>query len=179
MFISVIYAWPLPGPDLDHCRDWNLYCLWAACHWLSVAARTMLSCVLQLQLSPLQITKCCTLAIALHLVILKFNHTHLKFTVYGTSKQANIHMHVRNAVPLVWGSLRLAPITHFVYTFSVWVLLSVTKDFKCCVLNITPSFCAWAICEQLSVLWGLGQSSLVLIYVSSCYSKSNFFVLPR
>ena len=27
------------------------------------------------------------------------------------SKQANIHTHVRNAVPLVWGSLRLAPIT--------------------------------------------------------------------
>ena len=26
------------------------------------------------------------------------------------SKQANIHTHVRNAVPLVWGSLRLAPI---------------------------------------------------------------------
>ena len=27
------------------------------------------------------------------------------------SKQANIHTHVCNAVPLVWGSLRLAPIT--------------------------------------------------------------------
>ena len=27
------------------------------------------------------------------------------------SKQANIHTHVSNAVPLVWGSLRLAPIT--------------------------------------------------------------------
>ena len=32
--------------------------------------------------------------------------------VYGrkqASKQANIHTHVRNAVLLVWGSLRLAP----------------------------------------------------------------------
>ena len=32
--------------------------------------------------------------------------------VYGrkqASKQANIHTHVSNAVPLVWGSLRLAP----------------------------------------------------------------------
>ena len=47
-------------------------------------------------------------------VILKFKRAHLKFTVYGrkeASKQANIHTHVRNAVPLVWGSLRLAPIT--------------------------------------------------------------------
>ena len=26
------------------------------------------------------------------------------------SKQASIHMHVRNVVTLVWGSLRLAPI---------------------------------------------------------------------
>ena len=36
-----------------------------------------------------------------------------KFSVYGhkqTSKQADIHTHVRNAVTLVWGSLRLAPI---------------------------------------------------------------------
>ena len=27
----------------------------------------------------------------------------------ATSKQADIHMHMRNAVTLVWGSLRLAP----------------------------------------------------------------------
>ena len=38
----------------------------------------------------------------------KFICAHLKFTVYGR-KQASIHTHVRNAVTLVWGSLRLAP----------------------------------------------------------------------
>ena len=32
-------------------------------------------------------------------VILKFKHTLLKFTVYGR-KQASMHTHVRNAVPL-------------------------------------------------------------------------------
>ena len=53
-------------------------------------------------------------------VILKFTRTHLKFTVYShnqASKQANMHTHMRNAVPLVWGSLRLAPIryTNFVH----------------------------------------------------------------
>ena len=36
------------------------------------------------------------------------------FKIYGirpqASKQARIHTHFRNAVPLVWGSLRLAPI---------------------------------------------------------------------
>ena len=40
-----------------------------------------------------------------------FKCAHLKFTVYGR-KQASIHTHFRNAVMLVWGSLRLAPITH-------------------------------------------------------------------
>ena len=43
-------------------------------------------------------------------VILKFKCTRLKFSVYGC-KQTDIHTHVRNAVTLVWGSLRLAPIT--------------------------------------------------------------------
>ena len=44
-----------------------------------------------------------------------FECAHFKFTVSGWSKQAskqtNIHTHVRNEVTLVWGSLRLAPIT--------------------------------------------------------------------
>ena len=47
-------------------------------------------------------------------VILKFKHAHLKFSVYGrkqTNRQTDIHTHVRNAVTLVWGSLRLTPIT--------------------------------------------------------------------
>ena len=33
-----------------------------------------------------------------------------------TSKQANMHMHVCNAVTLVWGSLRLTPIDHPTHT---------------------------------------------------------------
>ena len=38
---------------------------------------------------------------------------HLKFTVHGRKHGRSyiyIHTHLRNAVPLVWGSLRLAPI---------------------------------------------------------------------
>ena len=70
--------------------------------------------------------RCCTLAFRLHtptsiFVILKFKRAHLKFLVYGrkqTDRQTDrhtyihtyIHTHVRNAVTLVWGSLRLAPI---------------------------------------------------------------------
>ena len=33
------------------------------------------------------------------------------FKIYGIWPQASIHTRVRNAVMLVWGSLRLAPIT--------------------------------------------------------------------
>ena len=60
----------------------------------------------------------CTLAVAQHCpspalgrsIFVKYLNVHLKFTVYGR-KQARIHTHFRNAVPLVWGLLRLAPIT--------------------------------------------------------------------
>ena len=44
-------------------------------------------------------------------IILKFKLAYLKFSVSGRSKQASIHTHVRNAVTLVWGLLRLAPIS--------------------------------------------------------------------
>jgi len=33
------------------------------------------------------------------------------FEIYGIWPQASIHTHVRNAVTLVWASLRLTPIT--------------------------------------------------------------------
>ena len=46
-----------------------------------------------------------------------FEFTHLKFTISGRSKQTSIdipvHTRMRNAVMLVWGSLRLAPIMCF------------------------------------------------------------------
>ena len=40
-----------------------------------------------------------------------FEYAHLKFTVSGRSKPTSIHTRVRNAVTLVWGSLRLSPTT--------------------------------------------------------------------
>ena len=35
---------------------------------------------------------------------------YLKFTVYGHKQACTLQTHFRNAVPLVWGLLRLAPI---------------------------------------------------------------------
>ena len=39
-----------------------------------------------------------------------FECSHLKFMVSGWSKQTSIHTRVHNAVTLVWGSLRFAPV---------------------------------------------------------------------
>ena len=38
----------------------------------------------------------------------------------ATSKQTSIHTYFRNAVPLVWGSLRLAPVN--------WQLISMNSE---------------------------------------------------
>ena len=51
-------------------------------------------------------------------VMLKSNHAHLKFMVYGR-KQTSIHPHFRIAVLLVWGSLRLAPINTLLQQLAV------------------------------------------------------------
>ena len=40
----------------------------------------------------------------------KYFNAHLKFTVYGRKHTSTLQTRFRNAVPLVWGSLRLAPI---------------------------------------------------------------------
>ena len=64
-------------------------------------------------------------------VISKFKCAHLKFTAYGfkkSSKQASTHMHVRNVVTLVWGSLRLTPITVSTVTYTTLPHLSQSQD---------------------------------------------------
>ena len=42
----------------------------------------------------------------------KYLNAHLKFTVYDRKQTSTLQTHFHNAVPLVWGSLRLAPITN-------------------------------------------------------------------
>ena len=74
-------------------------------------------------LSPTRLLSGC---MSLVFVILKFNRANLKCTVYGRKqarKQANIHTHVRNAVPLVLGLVRLAPITCLLSLALLLVLL--------------------------------------------------------
>ena len=57
-----------------------------------------------------------------------FKHAHLKFTVYGrkqASKQTSKHTHVRNAVTLMWGSLRLAPIIYFATFYLLFLFIKI------------------------------------------------------
>ena len=59
-----------------------------------------------------------------------FTCAYLKFTVYGhkqTDRQTDIHTTSANAVTLVWGSLRLAPITLPTYTDIPVFVLSATE----------------------------------------------------
>ena len=121
-----------------------LYDRRAACRWWSVRSRCdkqEVRCRACLNLSRLRYScQRCTPAVAQHChampftcmsstkctirgrsIFGKYLNAHLKFTVYGR-KQARlvVYTHLRNAVPLVWGSLRLAPIkTHKWPTFSM------------------------------------------------------------
>ena len=70
--------------------------------------------VLQLQSFSLRVPDTATVSTAhmLHVDLCEiFEYAHLKFTVIGQSKQASKHRYtnVCNAVTLVWGSLKLAP----------------------------------------------------------------------
>ena len=69
-----------------------------------------------------------------------------QFKIYGewsvqASKQASIHTHVRNAVTLVWGSLRLAPTTACVGREWEWGWSDSTYIVKCNA--ITSRWLVW------------------------------------
>ena len=104
----------LPEANSTTVRD--LYCLWAACpclSWSAVAMRALITWVVfvpQASFTPTLMRQraghiACTKG--LHEI---FKYAHLKFTVYSR-KHTYIHTTSVNAVTLVWGSLRLTPIT--------------------------------------------------------------------
>ena len=82
----------------------------------AVTTRSKVPCVLKLELSTLRLpTLHSGSSPAFHVsargcsIFGKHLNAYLKFTVYDR-KHGRIHTHLRNAVRLVWGSLRLAPI---------------------------------------------------------------------
>ena len=115
-------------------------------------------------------------------VILTFNSAHLKFTVYGPSKQANIHTHVRSAVPLVWGSLRLAPITVFLFIYLFEAFIWVCDLLMLQMFGAVPSpphFCYYKLCtltkkietEEKMAEWGKD------FFIPYCNPALSFSVL--
>ena len=70
----------------------------------------------------------------------------------AASKQANIHTHVHNAVPLVWDSLRLVPITVLFKNWNGW--LSTT-------LNTFSSYQTLFLIRRCSGIWGMRLVSCI------------------
>ena len=115
-FMSAVYAWPATQSTTVHSKfSQPVSGLPSSVEAQTSATRTSTSVVF----APGP--RCCTLTVALHWPQMLhvdlceiFECAHLKFTVSGRSKQTNkrtsIHTRVCNAVTLVWGSLRLAPI---------------------------------------------------------------------
>ena len=116
-FMSVVYAWPATYSTTVHIKfSQPASGLPSSVEAQTSATRASTSVIF----APGP--RYCTLTVALHWphmlhVDLReiFECAHLKFTVSGRSKQTNkrtsIHTRMRNAVTLVWGSLRLASIT--------------------------------------------------------------------
>ena len=95
----------------------------------------------------------------------------------AASKQANIHMYMRNAVPLVWGSLRLTPIIIMLVWFLGPIQLSVTysagrawEQGYNCVVHTQELFC------MTSPLWCVFSCIACLMQVytwQDCVYKLN------
>ena len=98
---------------------YNLYGLRAACCWWSVCScrsKQEVRCHTCLNLGCLRYGyRCSTLAVAQHCFARErstFGKYLCAFKIYSIWPQTNKHTHAScNAVPLVWGSLRLAPIS--------------------------------------------------------------------
>ena len=122
-FLSAIYAWPATWSDPVNLRP---YWICTACEQPAVIGRSTNQCQACFKFSHHR-SGSLTLhsdssPLLLHDIDLRevFEFAHLKFPVSGRSKQtivqAYIHTHIHNAVMLVWGLLRLAPIKQ---TFSM------------------------------------------------------------
>ena len=111
-------------PEANSTTVPDLYCLWVACPCLSWS--TVATCALTwVVFIPRTSHWCCALAVVLHRRDSGLGISHARkttfsiheilhlFKIYSIWPQADIHTHTltsANAVTLVWGSLRLAPI---------------------------------------------------------------------
>ena len=119
--MSAVHARALPEAGRSQPGVYNLYGLRAACRGWSVRScrdKQEVRCRTCLNMSRLRYgCQRCTLAVAQPALpcTMTFNFREIfmpAFKIYGIWMQADRHTHTScNAIPLVWGSLRLAPIT--------------------------------------------------------------------
>ena len=104
-----MHAWPLPAwSNLNHRRSWSKFVLPVGNLPSMICSKQGVSCQCtstSVVSTPSTCNRCCTLAVALQasptcmsliFMILKFERTHLKFTVHGrkqANKQASKHTH--------------------------------------------------------------------------------------
>ena len=116
------YATHTLGLNFTNCHELNLWCLWCHYSWpLPEANSTTVRDLMTPSVNslPLSVIVCSRFhrrefvhwtwicfSTCANLNICSFNWN---LWYMATSKQADIHTHVCNAVTLVWGSLRLAP----------------------------------------------------------------------
>ena len=104
-FVRSASSLPLMVGSVRSCRAClNLSCLRYGLPTLHSGSSPALPCH-ALHLSTLQLPTKCTRTFNFREIFKR------AFKIYGIWPQGRIHTHLRNAVPLVWGSLRLAPIT--------------------------------------------------------------------
>ena len=143
-----------------------LYGWWAACQWWSVRSccdKQKVRCRASLNLSHLRYScQRCTLAVAQHYhanawggsIFRKYLNAHLNLRYMAASKHGRsvgcIRKRLRNAVLLVWGSLRLAPITCSCFAYHKWYSTRTPTQAQHGLCNTEPVL-------PMSLLPGTGQ----------------------
>ena len=100
-----------------------------------------------------------------------FKFAHLKFTVYGRG-QTDIHTTSANAVTLVWGSLRLAPIINKrVLTESACFKIT-NKSIMLLFVVLTGSTISRFMCATLRIKEVRGEFEIAL-FITNIFSVHN------
>ena len=144
--MSAVYVWPFVATSTMSI----MYCLWTTYCWWSVAAQTRskLPCMLQL---PMRVADAAALP---SWARSSYNIWMRSFKIYGIwgrkqAKQAYIHTHLHNAVLLVWGSLRLAPVNPPTTHMCLYTITFVHTLLQRCEHNLpdscTHAFMRWFI----------------------------------